>query len=454
VLVVGLGESGYAAAQFLLCRGASLRCTDRAISGSVEKRRQRLEVLGAEVEWGRHTEVFCQGCELVVVSPGVDPASLPLRWAEARSVPIISEIELAYRFCRSPIMAVTGTNGKTTTCGLMTAMLTSGGWDAAAAGNIGLPLIQKVADPQTPEVLVVEVSSFQLERIHEFRPFVSVVLNVTQDHLDRYASFEEYVAAKRRIAENQVAGDCFIVNQAVRHLFPIVGSPDVPCVHTLGWERGADLLCREGRVISRLSGTEKCYEVHSHWRLRGDHNLENVAAAIGVAEIFGVGESAIYTALSGFGALDHRVQFVDEISGVGFYDDSKGTNVDATVKAIRSLTGPVILIAGGRDKGGEYTSLREAARGKVRLAVLMGEAKERLMASLRDAVPVVVASDMDAAVEIAFRESQCGDVVLLSPACSSFDMFANYKERGRAFQAKVLELKPRTGEGRRNHEAA
>ena len=462
VLVVGLGESGREAALFLLSKGARIRCTDSATFASLQERKRDLERLGARVELGHHTEEFCRGCEMVVVSPGVHPGSLPLVWADARGVPVISEIELAFRFCRSRVVAITGTNGKTTTCELTNEILREGGVTTATAGNIGLPLVRKVAEEEAPEVLVVEVSSFQLERIHWFRPFISAVLNITEDHLDRYDSFRDYVEAKVRIAENQGGGDFLIVNEELKHFFPVGRGSDSPRVLSVGRSLDADIRLRDGRVTSRVCGEERCYEVDAHWLLRGEHNLENVGVAIGVAEILGVGEDAVYAALSQFRGPKHRIEFVDEVCGVEFYDDSKGTNVDAVVKALESFARPVILIAGGRDKGGDYAPLRRAAtrplpgrpEGRVKLAVLMGEAKEKLLSSLAGAVAAVVADGMEAAVEIAFRHAEAGDVVLLSPACSSFDMFADYKERGQAFQRKVKELRQELQERRRNHEAA
>lgn len=459
-LVVGLGESGHAAALFLLSKGARVRCTDSRLLPSLEEKKRDLRRFGAEVELGRHSERFCDGCEMIVVSPGVHPVSLPLTWAEAMGIPVISEIELAFRFTRSRIVAVTGTNGKTTTCELVNQILNEGGFFSATAGNIGLPLVRKAAEWEAPEVLVTEISSFQLERIHRFRPFISVVLNITEDHLDRYSSFREYVQAKERIAENQREGDFLIVNEKIKHLFPTEGGPDMPTVFSLGRSSGADLRFSEGKVISRISGMEKCYEVETHSHhgrrdaLRGEHNLENLAAAIGVAEILSVREQAVYAALSRFRGLEHRIQFVDEVRGVEFFDDSKATNVDAAVKALESFSRPVIFIAGGRDKGGDYSPLRKAAASplpdapgaKVKMAVLIGEARERLMSSLDGAVATAAADSMEAAVDIAFRNAGRGDVVLLSPACSSFDMFADYKERGQIFQRNVKQLKQKLQE--------
>jgi UDP-N-acetylmuramoylalanine--D-glutamate ligase len=452
-LVVGLGLSGHASSLFLLSKGAKVRCTDSAATDPLKARQQDLERFGAEVELGGHTEQFCHGCEMVIVSPGVDPHSLPIVWADANGIPVISEIELAFRFCRSRIVGITGTNGKTTTCELTSEILQQGGLTSGMAGNIGFPFIQKAAEMEPPEVLVVEISSFQLERIHRFRPFISAVLNITEDHLDRHPSFGDYIEAKKRIAENQGKGDFVIVNEKIRHLFP-EGAVDSPTVLTFGPSDRADLSLSGGKIISRVCGSEKTYDVTSRWRLRGNHNLENVAVAVGVAEIFGVPEEAIYETLSRFQASDHRIQFVDEIRGVAFFDDSKGTNVDAVVKALETFSQPVVLIAGGRDKGGDYAPLREAATGKVKLAVLIGEAQERLIRSLAGVVPTAPAQSLDEAVELAFQNAAKGDVVLLSPACSSFDMFTDYKHRGKTFQTKVKQLNQKLEERRRSHEAA
>jgi len=454
ILVVGLGESGHAAALFLLSMGARVRCTDSATSPSLHEKKRDLERFSVEVELGGHTERLCEGSEMLVVSPGVSPCSLPLLWADAKRVPIISEIELGYRFCRSRIVAITGTNGKSTTCELTAEILREGGLTAATAGNIGLPLVRKAAEELPPDILVVEISSFQLERVHKFHPFISAVLNITEDHLDRYRSFQEYAEAKRRIAENQQKGDFLIVNEEVKHLIASPRRRNGPRVLTVGRSAHADLRFGEGKVVSRLSGKERFYHVSSHWLLRGEHNLENVSVAVGVAEVMGIGEEAIYSSLSRFEGLEHRIQFVDEVRGVRFFDDSKGTNVDAVVKALESFEERVILIAGGRDKGGDYTPLKEAAERKVKLAVLVGEAQRKLMSCLEGAVAAAPAGTIEEAVDIAFGNCRRGDVVLLSPACSSFDMFVDYKQRGEAFQRKVKQLKQQLIEGRRSHEAA
>jgi UDP-N-acetylmuramoylalanine--D-glutamate ligase len=510
VVVVGLGESGFDSALFLLSKGAKVRCTDSAATDALGEKKRQLEKLGAEVELGDHTGRFYAGCELVVVSPGVHPSSLPLVLADSEGVPIISEMELGFRFCNSCVIAVTGTNGKTTTCELINHILQVGGLSCATAGNIGLPLVRKAAEPHPPDYLVVEVSSFQLERIHRFRPFISAILNITADHLDRYDSFEDYAKAKRRIAENQRRGDFLILNENLKHLFPVpparvrAEAPepaqrsvralgrhpferpgmdgDYPTVLTFGQTPSAHLSVSNGTIISRVSGQEKRYEAHCHpgrrgalggvggpgrgggpvvprrqragWRLRGQHNLENAAVAIAVAEILGIPEESIYSALSSFAAPQHRIEFVDRVLGVDFVDDSKATNVDAVVRALESFSQPVILIAGGRDKGGAYDPVTEAAREKVKLAVLIGEAKEKMYSSLHKVLPSVFAVDLEGAVELALQNAARGDVVLLSPACSSFDMFKDYKHRGQVFQAKVKQLRRASQERRRNHEAA
>lgn len=461
ILVVGLGKSGYEAALFLLSRGAIVRCTDSTSSDALGARKRQLEALGAEVELGGHTGRFCLDCEMVVVSPGVDACSLPLVLSDSEGIPVISEIELAYRFCTASagIVGITGTNGKTTTCELTNSILREAGLSTETAGNIGVPLVGKARQKDIPDVLVVEISSFQLERIHKFRPFISVVLNITDDHLDRHESFQQYVEAKKRIAENQRAGDFLIINENLRHLFGSRNGRDFPTLLTVGCSPYADVSFGQGKIVSRISGEEREYNVGSLWRLQGDHNLENAAAAIGVAEILGVpgragGEQAIYSALASFRGLHHRIELVDEVRGVTFFDDSKATNVDAVVKALGSFSQPVILIAGGRDKGGSYDPLKEAARGKVKQAVLIGEATEKMASSLCEVVPTVPAPNMDAAVELAFEIAARGDVVVLSPGCSSFDMFLDYKHRGQTFQRKVKQLKQKQEERRRSHEAA
>jgi UDP-N-acetylmuramoylalanine--D-glutamate ligase len=445
VLVVGLGRSGIAAARLCLQRGAEVFGTD---SGAAEKLPPAARELGIPLFAGGHDEAPFDQVDLVVVSPGV-PSFPALGACEARGVPVIGELELGYRFISAPVLAVGGTNGKSTTTALLACLLEGAGLKVFAGGNLGVPLCEVVSNPAEPgkfDALVLEVSSFQLERAPTFHPKVNLLLNITDDHLDRYDGFQSYARAKGNSFLNQQPED-----------FGVIPAGDTVCSEQA--QRGKERVIRfaladadpqaeyrversgvHGVVVERSSGIR--FEL-AELRLHGSHNWLNAAAAIAAARCFGVSEAGIAAGLHAFQPLAHRMALAGEIGGVRYYDDSKGTNVGAVVTALNGVTEPqVVLIAGGRDKLGSYEPLRVALQCKGRAVVLIGEAAERMAAALGGTLPVSRAGSMDEAVQLAAKLAQKGDAVLLSPACSSFDMFSGYAARGDAFVAAVKRLNP------------
>ena len=380
------------------------------------------------------------GAELIVVSPGVPLDIAPLRAADKSGIEIISEIELAYRFLQTPLIAVTGTNGKTTTTSLLGDMFQHAGKKVFVGGNIGTPLIAYVSGTQDRDFVIAEISSFQLEGIKSFRPFISVLLNITEDHLDRYQSFAEYSAAKGRIFLNQAESDIAVLNYddpQVRALDPAIRAQKV---FFSTRQPLPDGISYNGALHLRLRG-EDAHIAIAGALLAGIHNVENMMAAAAVGFVCGLSLQSMQQALVRFSGLKHRMELVDEISGITFYNDSKATNVGAVVKSLESLPAPLVLIAGGKDKGGSYAPLQSLLRQKVKLLVLLGEARERMRAELGGEVETVMTASLDEAVRTAFSRSEAGDTVLFSPACSSFDMFTSYEHRGACFKELVSALK-------------
>jgi len=399
-----------------------------------------MEELAIPVEWGSHREETFLRQDLIVMSPGVDLATEPIQRALKKGARIISEIELASHFIHAPMIAVTGTNGKTTTTLLIGEMLKEDGKRAGVGGNVGEPLILFAEKEMTWDVLVVEISSFQLEAIEEFRPRISVLLNVTEDHLDRYAKVQDYVDAKRRIFANQISEDTAVLNR------------DDPTVMMLSKqilpkkiffslnERLAEGTFSDGKQMTlRLHGAEEDYPL-AQARLKGMHNVENMMAAITAARVFGCSRRAVEAVLGRFEGLEHRLEFVQEIEGVRYYNDSKGTNVGSVVKSLQSFSEPVVLIAGGKDKQGDLSPLKDLVRNRVKQLILIGEAKERMARELGMLTETVMAPSLEEAVLMAHQTAKKGDVVLLSPACSSYDMFRDYKERGKIFKETVRRI--------------
>jgi UDP-N-acetylmuramoylalanine--D-glutamate ligase len=398
------------------------------------------------LELGAHTPALFLAQDLIVISPGV-PAKLPaLELGRAQGIPVWSEIELAWRFLRGELVAITGSNGKTTTTSLVAHILKTAGIATLVGGNIGVPLLALVESSTDSSVTVAEISSFQLEAIQGFRPEIGVLLNLTPDHLDRHESFESYAAAKMRLFENQLDRDAAVLNADDPEITKRMPSRG----HVYWFSRqkrvaeGAFL--RDGEIVFRVDGLETVVARRNEIALRGEHNLENVLAACAAAHLAGAPAPAIAGGVKTFRAVEHRLEFVAEAGGVEFYNDSKATNVDATLKALEAFPGPLIVILGGKDKGSPYTPLIDPLRQRARLAILIGAAAGKIAADLGDAVPVEHAGTLDRAVKLAAERAQSGDVVLLAPACSSFDQFENYEQRGRVFKELVARLE--------NHSAA
>jgi UDP-N-acetylmuramoylalanine--D-glutamate ligase len=441
VLVLGLARTGVATVRFLVERGARVKVSEMKPPGELEGALQELKGLPLDWEMGGHTLSFFLDAELIVVSPGVPMDLQPLRQAREKGLPAVSEIELASRFLRRPMIAITGTNGKTTTTTLMGEMFRAGGKAAFVGGNIGNPLMNFVAGSQREEWAVVEVSSFQLEGIDRFRPRVALLLNITEDHLDRHPSFQEYGEIKGRIFQNQGKEDYAVLNADDPRTFQFAHRVRSQVV-LFSRERSVPWGCfldRGSIIFQGAEGEREDYGL-GRMRIRGTHNLENFMAAIAACRICGCPRGALQKVIDGFEGLEHRLEWVGNIDGVNFYNDSKGTNVGAVVKSLLSFEEPVLLIAGGRDKEGDYGPLRGLVAEKVRGMALIGEARERMSRVLGDLTETLQAESLEEAVSWARSKARPGDVVLLSPACSSFDMFLNYQERGRRFKAIIHEL--------------
>jgi len=444
VLVVGLGKSGVASALFLKKHGARVTVSD---TKSGDELRNEIPVLldhGITVETGGHGDRTFRGQDLIVVSPGVPVDAPPLVQARALGESVIGEVELAAQFLPGPIVAITGSNGKTTTTTLAGEIMTANGFPALVGGNIGTPAIS-LAERANPEtVIVLEISSFQLETIQTFRPKIAVVLNVTPDHLDRHRTFEVYADAKARIFENQQGSD-----------FAVLNADDPTCVTMAArtraqvfWfsrlkevERGAWV--REGNVLFRdAAGQREILQV-SEIPLKGAHNLENVLAAVCAGVLMGCAPEKIRQAVRDFKAVEHRLEFVGTIRGVDYYNDSKATNVDATIKALESFPANIHLILGGKDKGSDYTVLNDLLRQRVKRVYTIGAAAAKIESQVK--AEVVHAETLENAIRKAHAVAQPGDVVLLAPACASFDQFKNYEHRGHVFKEIVRTLAGEAG---------
>ena len=440
VLVVGMARTGIATAKFLKAKGSLVTTTEAKPEEEMREAVQELKGIDLSTEWGGHqTETFLKQ-DLIVVSPGVDLNMEPIQKAIRHGVRVISEIELAYHFIHVPILAITGTNGKTTTTLLVGEMLKEDGKEVGVGGNVGEPLILFADGRSRWEVLVAEISSFQLEAIEDFRPRISVLLNITEDHLDRYSSYSDYIQAKARIFANQNSGDLAVLNgddPIVMQFGEKVKAKKVMFSMSEKLEEGA---FSNGQTISlRLGGKGEEYSL-AKAPLKGIHNVENMMAALTTARIFGCSRRAVQDVLDRFKGLEHRLEFVREIEGVRFYNDSKGTNVGSVVKSLQSFSEPVTLIAGGKDKNGDLSPLKGLVEKQVKHLILVGEAKERMNHELGGLTDTVLAETMEEAVSLARQKAKRGEVVLLSPACSSFDMFKDYKERGKVFKEAVFKL--------------
>ena len=440
VLVVGLGKSGVASAQFLKAHGARVTVSDAKPPDQLGEGINHLLDQGIVVETGGHGERTFRGQDLIVVSPGVPVDAPPLVQARSLGEPVIGEVELAVQFLPRNIVAITGSNGKTTTTSLIGEVLSAGGFRTIVGGNIGTPAISLVDQATEESYIVLEVSSFQLETIHTFRPRIAVVLNVTPDHLDRHRTFEAYVNAKARIFENQQAED-----------FAVLNADDRTCVEMAArtkaqvfWfsrkkevKQGAYV--QQKQIFFRGATGQQEIMLVSEIPLKGAHNLENVLAAVCAGALVGCAPEKISQAVRAFKAVEHRLEYVATIRGVEYYNDSKATNVDATIKALESFPANIHLILGGKDKGSDYSVLNDLLRQRVKRVYTIGAAAAKIESQIKGA-EVMHAETLQNAVKSAAQSAEAGDVVLLAPACSSFDQFRNYEHRGKTFKEVVRGL--------------
>ncbi|MBO0910787.1 MAG: UDP-N-acetylmuramoyl-L-alanine--D-glutamate ligase [Acidobacteria bacterium] len=445
VLVVGLGRSGVRSALFLKSRGARVTVSDAKPEGQLRDQIPLLLDQGIAVETGGHGERTFRGQDLIVVSPGVPVDAGPILQARNHGQPVIGEMELAAQFLKGPIVAITGSNGKTTTTTLTGQILSAGGGKTLVGGNIGTPAISLVDDSSADTRIVLEVSSFQLETICTFRPKVAVILNITPDHLDRHGTFRAYVDAKARIFENQNTDDFAVLNRDDPTCFELANRTRARVFwfsRKQAVESGA--FVGDGRIIFRQKGSAHEVMPASEIPLKGAHNLENVLAAVASGALMGCALGLIRAAVGNFTAVEHRLEYVATIRGADYYNDSKATNVDATIKALESFPENIHLILGGKDKGSDYTALGGLLRQRVKCVYTIGSAAEKIQSQIQGAVRIVPSGTLEFALERASSATEPGDIVLLAPACASFDQFQNYEHRGQVFKRLVGELAARS----------
>lgn len=444
VLVVGLGKSGVASALFLKKHGARVTVSDAKPEDQLRSEIPLLLDHGITVETGGHGDRTFRGQDLIVVSPGVPVDAPHLVQARALGEPVIGEIELAARFLPGPIVAITGSNGKTTTTTLVGEILGAGGLPTVVGGNIGTPAISLFERATANTWAVLEVSSFQLETVQTFRPRIAVILNITPDHLDRHRTFEAYAGAKARIFENQQSDD-----------FAVLNEDDPACVNLakrvnaqLFWfsrqkevQRGAWL--SGGRILFRDAARQQEIMLVADIPLKGAHNVENALAGVCVGMLVGSSPERIREAIRNFKAVEHRLEFVARIRNVDYYNDSKATNVDATIKALESFPANIHLILGGKDKGSDYSVLNDLLRRRVKRVYTIGAAAAKIESQIKEAADIFHAETLEKAIRRAAQDAKPNDIVLLAPACASFDQFDSYEHRGKVFKDVVKSLEDR-----------
>jgi UDP-N-acetylmuramoylalanine--D-glutamate ligase len=412
VTVVGLARSGMAGARLLKKSGASVSLTEKNNTPALEKLAAQLKAEGIDVELGPHSRSFVEGRDLIVISPGVRLDADPVKWAKELNIEVISEIELASSLCPAPIIAITGTNGKTTTTTLVGEVIKAAGKKAFCMGNIGTPFSSAVLSIRKEDVVSLEVSSFQLETIKDFKPKIAVILNITPDHLDRYKTVAEYLDAKKRIYMNQTKDDWLILNY------------------------GDDVL---RKIASEAQSRVLFFNKDASEAGEGSFN-KNELAVLAVAKALGIERAVCLEVFKNFKGVEHRMEFVRDIGGIEFINDSKATNIDSTAWALTNIRKPAVLIAGGRDKGSDFASIKDLVKDKVREVVLAGEASGRIAAAWEGVVPICRVETFHEAVTAAYRKARPGDMVIFSPMCKSFDMFTDYEHRGRVFKEIVWKL--------------
>jgi len=444
ITIMGLGRSGKALAEILLKEGASVFISDRSTDEALRESLAALSQKGVLHETGGHSRSVYEGKDLVIISPGVSTHAPVLREAREHGIPVIGEVELAYHFARSiPLVAVTGTNGKSTTVSLIHTMLTTWGKKSLLAGNIGTPLAGEVYKNPDMDFIVAEISSFQLETIASFKPYIGIVLNITTDHIDRHGSMDEYMLAKARLFENQDGDEYAVLNAEDPGCMRIARMVGSRCCYFSSrgpvargaYVEGSDLFWKADGPCERVLSLSRI-------PLQGIHNMENVLALVSVAKILGVPVHVIIEAMKAFEPLHHRVEYVATVKGVDYYDDSKGTNPGAVIAALQRFDRPVILIAGGKDKNMDFGELGEHIARRVKTLVVIGETADRIAAAaeahgMKD---IRKAPTFREAIETCAASASPGDVVLLSPSCASFDMFCSAEERGDIFKSMVKEM--------------
>jgi len=443
VLVVGLGKSGLSAAMFLRAQGARVTVSDARSAVALAKEIPALLEAGIMVESGGHGLLTFRRQDLIVVSPGVPMDTPEVKQVVAFGLPVIGELELASRYLQGRVVAITGSNGKTTTTSLVGKIFSDAGVPTLVGGNIGLPVIDLVAESSAETVSVLEVSSFQLETIEQFHPHIAVVLNITPDHLDRHGSFESYAAAKARITERQTAEDYLVLNAEDKATQMVALKTKAQIFWFSGRrpiKHGAFVHGESILFVPREGAKAEPVMPVSEIPLKGSHNVENVLAAVCAARLAKIPAERIRASVARFKAVEHRLELVKVVNGVEYYNDSKATNVDATMKAVASFPGGIHLILGGKDKDSDYGSMSGMLTERVKIVYTIGSAAEKIERQLQGVVKIVPAETLQVAVAKAAKAASVGDVVLLSPACSSFDQFENYEQRGRVFRQLVNEL--------------
>jgi UDP-N-acetylmuramoylalanine--D-glutamate ligase len=440
IVVIGMGKTGVATAKFLGKQGARVRVTDEK---PFDQWNGEFKQIAREkwLEIGDYNTRILTGACFVVPSPGVPPDNTLLVEALKRNIPVISEIELAYWVLKVPVIAVTGTNGKTTTTTLLGEILRCSGKKVFVGGNIGTPLIEYAEGPQEDDFTVAEISSFQLQWIRKFRPFIAVLLNITCDHINYHGSFAEYSRIKKRVFANQTKEDFAILNAAdpeQEDIDKIIDAQVMKFSSKRVLKKG--IFIKNSNIVLKIPGAKEEQYPLSIINLPGSHNVENVIAAIMAARFCGCARENIIEAVAAFRGLPHRIEFAGEKNSIKFYDDSKGTNVGSVLRALETFAQPVILLLGGRDKDGDFETLKPMLAAKAKKVILFGEARDRIASLIGKDVQTLKKTKLKEAIESAYKNAQPGDVILLSPGCASFDEFANYKERGNFFKDVVGNL--------------
>ncbi|KJS83853.1 MAG: UDP-N-acetylmuramoyl-L-alanyl-D-glutamate synthetase [Peptococcaceae bacterium BICA1-8] len=444
VLIMGAARSGIAASKFLSDHGAQVILTDVKSGDAMKNVQKEVEILGIKTIWGEQPNVKKINPDFIVVSPGIPLTIPPLVEAAQNQIPVLSELELAYRFTRAPVIAVTGTNGKTTTTALVGQLFQDSGRNVVIGGNIGLPLISYVEELTAQDLIVAEVSSFQLEGIIDFKPRVAIILNITPDHLDRHGTMDAYRSIKAQIYKNQEEEDILILN----YDDPLVKKLSIGAKsHVIFFSRKNKLeegiYVLEGNLVINIGEGPVPICKPAEISIKGNHNLENAMAAITAAYILGLQPEEIKKTLVNFPGVPHRLELVTELKGIKFINDSKGTNPDASIKALEAFNEPLVLIAGGKNKGSDFFEFAARVKEKVKELVLVGEAAPEIKNAVLEKgfINIHEAADYQEAVKKAYSLAVLGDIVLLSPACASFDMFDNFEERGNVFKELVLQLR-------------